>query len=49
VTNVVATVVSLHYRRFVQRFLRIVVDPLERLPSRMSTSGQRYSWADVSP
>ncbi|WP_337313975.1 molybdopterin-dependent oxidoreductase [Candidatus Aeolococcus gillhamiae] len=49
VLNVVATLVSLRYRRSVQRFLGIVVDPFERLLSRVFTSRQGYSWADVSP
>lgn len=42
--NVVATLVSLRYRRFVQRSLGIVVDPFERLLSRAFISRQHYAW-----
>jgi thiosulfate reductase cytochrome b subunit len=47
--NVVATLVSLRYRRFVQRSLGIVVDPFERFLSRAFVSRQRYAWTDISP
>lgn len=43
-----ATSFSLSYPRRTQRLLGIMVNPVERFLSRVLTSRQNYSWADIS-
>jgi DMSO/TMAO reductase YedYZ molybdopterin-dependent catalytic subunit/thiosulfate reductase cytochrome b subunit len=49
VFHVVITWFSLHYRRRTQRLLGVVVDPFERIISRLFTSKQQYRREDISP
>jgi len=47
--HVIITWFSLRYRRATQRLLGVVVNPFERVLSRVFTSRQRYTRRDISP
>jgi DMSO/TMAO reductase YedYZ molybdopterin-dependent catalytic subunit/thiosulfate reductase cytochrome b subunit len=49
VVSVLATWFSRRYPRRTQRLLGFMVNPFERVVSRVLTSRQHYTWADISP